>query len=156
MLTTLTKFFQGNMYHALAGIGKRKTRKQLLSEMAKEALAGVDQAKGMWGKRDWAGAATQIQKMSRLVCEGVDLAETVIGVSLPIVRKQAETVDSVIAEAETGFNDEDPSDAYKMIINSNNALSKAAQALLQTANKLRDDVQKCDNFSELDIIKSIK
>lgn len=154
MQTTLSQAFGGSMFGAL-GVGRPRSRKRMIEQIAKEALSGVDKAKGLWGKRDWEGAMSELHKMSRLVEEGVDLAETVIGISLPRVRKQATMVGEAISKAAETMYEEDPNASQTIVRNSSNALSKAAQALLNTSNALRDDMEKCEDFSEDNLIKSM-
>ena len=156
MQTTISKSFMTRTFASLAGV-QNKTRKQLIGEIAKDVLTGVDKARGLQGKWNWPAAATEIQKMSDLLIQGVDLAETIGGVQLPKVREQVQMVKESAVKAERTVDNEETGEEAKSLLRScESALSKAAKIVLGLSDRLGDTLDKCDGFSENWLIKEVK
>jgi len=158
MKTTFTKSFEKGFLHGLAGVSKRKSRKQVLQDIVSEAEKGLDMARGLQGRGDWHGAAAKVVSSAGLLDQAVDLAETLPGVNFERTRQQAKLVVSRIGKAMNGL-DIDPLKAREQVRSCEIAVSKAIEAIRIFSGRLRDDVLSKDvspvAFDEDEIIKEV-
>lgn len=158
MKTTCTNQFEKGFMTGLAGVGKRRTRKQMLQEMAEEALKAVDMAKGLQGRGDWHGAATKLISSAGLIDQAIDLAETLPGVRFDKTREQAQLIIKRLGEAQVGL-DVDPEACRNRVWNCIDALTKAIEAVDMFAGRLLDDPVMKDgeelDFDENELIKDL-
>jgi hypothetical protein len=158
MKTTFTKSFEKGFMHGLAGVSRRKSRKQVLQDIVSEAEKGLDMARGLQGRGDWYGAASKVVSSAGLLDQAVDLAETLPGVNFERTRQQAKLVVSRIGKAMNQL-DIDPLQAREQVRNCEIAVAKAVEAIRIFSNRLRDDVLSKDgskvDFDEDEIIKEV-
>jgi hypothetical protein len=137
MKTTFTNVFEKSFMHGLAGVGKRRTRKQMLQEMTSEASKGVDMAKGLHGKGDWHGAATKLVSSAGLVDQAIDLAETLPGVNFERTRSQTNLVSNRLGSALMSL-DTEPLSTRECVKDCCDALVKAIASVQLFADRLND------------------
>lgn len=158
MKTTYTEHFEKGFLHGLAGVSRRRSRKQVLQNIVEEAEKAVDMAKGLQGRGDWHGAAAKVVNSAGLLDQAIDLAETLPGVNFERTRKQAKLVISRLGKA-TSSLDVDPLDAREQVRACEVAIAKAVEAIRIFANRLNDDIVVKDgekiDFDEGEIIKEV-
>jgi len=158
MKTTFTKSFEKSFLHGLAGVSKRKSRKQVLLDIVSEAETGIDMAKGLQGRGDWHGAATKMVSAAGLLDQAIDLAETLPGVNFERTRQQAKLVIDRLGK-EMPLLTTDPLVARGNVRCCEDALAKAVEAIRLFSDRLRDDVLCKDGeeleFDEDEIIKEV-
>lgn len=139
MRTNHTESFEKSFLHGLAGVSRRKSRKQVLQNIVTEALNAVDMAKGLQGRGDWHGAATKVSNSASLLDQAIDLAETLPGVNFERTRKQANlVVDRLKSTMHT--LDTDPLDSRDKVRSCAVALAKAIEVVRMFADRLQDDI----------------
>jgi len=143
--------------HGLAGVGRRKTRKQMLNDMVVTACVNIDKSKGLHGRGDWHGAAESLLQAASLVEQAVDLAETLPGVNFERTREQTGLVKSRLESAKKTL-DSNPIDMRQRVLFCAQALSKAVEAVSMFISRLRDDFcekSQAIDFCEKELISDI-
>lgn len=159
MKTTETAHFEKGFMHGLAGVGRARTRKQILKDIVSEADASIDMSKGLQGRGDWCGSATKLINVAGLIDQGIDLAETLPGVRMQKTRQQVDMAKGRLGAVIKRL-DFDPYDARAEVKGCENALVKAVCAVDVFADNLRDapvlkDGEKYD-FDERELIDAVR
>lgn len=158
MKTTFTKSFEKGFLHGLAGVSRRKSRKQVLQDIVSEAENAMSMAKGLQGHGDWHGAASKVVSSAGLLDQAIDLAETLPGVDFERTRKQAKLIIKRVG-AVMPLLDVEPLSAREKVQACETALTKATEAIRLFADRLRDDILVKDgekiDFDENEIIKEV-
>ena len=158
MRTTYTSQFEKSFMHGLAGVGKRRTRKQILKDIVTSAFSSIDMAKGLQGKNDWRGSAAKLVNAAGLMDQAIDLAETLPGVRFEKTRQQAQLVVSRLNEAQKVI-DTEPAKTRELIKACEDALTKSIMVVDDFASGLNDEpvLKESDpiDFCEKSIISSV-
>ena len=139
MRTTLTKGFTEGLFRGLAGVSRSKSRKQVLQEIVKEAMSGIDMARGLQGRGDWAGSKDKLKSSAQIIDQALDLAETLPGVQFDKIRRQVKAIDIELDKA-SGVLDTDMHKGRSRVKDCEQALVKAVRAVGVFADALNDDV----------------
>ena len=159
MRNTISKGFEHGFLYGLAGVNKRRSRKQVLKSIVDESASSIDMAKGLQGRGDWHGAAAKIVNAASLLGQAIDLAETLPGVEFSKTRKQTELVIKRLGDA-SAVLDSDTLKSREIISACEDALQKAVDVLGLFSDSLNDDVLTKDSaaitFNENALISKLK
>lgn len=151
MKTTLSVVLNKGLFSSLAQVQRAKTKKQMIKELAKSIVSDIDMARGLRGKEDWESAFVKAENSAIVLSQAIDLAETVPGVKMNLLRAQADRVFKELSKVKESGDYFAP-DAQDIVLDVERALENAAKALILFADKISSSNQ-IKSFDEKMFIK---